>query len=231
MSKKWASNEKDQLLVENFKKFMEEGDFSADLNEAAYISRPGRDAALGGAVAAAGTLSTAAGATIGGLLGGVLGFLAGGAPALPGAIGGAATGGTLGATAGFGGSSALAKWFRDKQDDQVLDKLASREITEANLVDFLMALVVGEEENTDLVDQVARWFDTGLKDSNLTDDQKNSIRFERDALENAAREKNMDPVLLEKVLEALEKNGLVAKSGPVAQMAKKGSEELSKRFG
>ena len=28
MSKKWASNKSDQLLVENFKKFMEEGDFS-----------------------------------------------------------------------------------------------------------------------------------------------------------------------------------------------------------
>jgi len=30
MSKKWASNKSDQLLVENFKKFMEGGDFSAD---------------------------------------------------------------------------------------------------------------------------------------------------------------------------------------------------------
>lgn len=28
--KKWASSKKDQLLVENFRKFMEEGDFSAD---------------------------------------------------------------------------------------------------------------------------------------------------------------------------------------------------------
>ena len=33
MSKKWASNKKDQLLVENFKKFMEGGDFSSTLNE------------------------------------------------------------------------------------------------------------------------------------------------------------------------------------------------------
>lgn len=231
MSKKWASNEKDQLLVENFKKFMEEGDFSADLNEAAKIFRPGRDAALAGAVGAAGTLSTAAGATIGGLLGGVLGFLVGGVGSAPGAIAGASSGGITGAGLGFGLSARLANWFKDKQDDQVLDKLASREITEANLVDFLMALIAGEEENTNLVDQVARWFDTGLKDSNLTDDQKNSIRFEREAFEAAAREKNMDPVLLEKVLEALEENGLVAKSGPVAQLAKKGSEELSKRFG
>jgi len=33
MSKKYASNDKDRLLVENFKKFMEEGDFSPALNE------------------------------------------------------------------------------------------------------------------------------------------------------------------------------------------------------
>lgn len=31
--KKYASNDKDRLLVENFKKFMEEGDFSPNLNE------------------------------------------------------------------------------------------------------------------------------------------------------------------------------------------------------
>ena len=31
--KKWSSNDKDKLLVENFKKFMEEGDFSPALNE------------------------------------------------------------------------------------------------------------------------------------------------------------------------------------------------------
>jgi hypothetical protein len=39
MSKKWASNDKDRLLVENFKKFMEEGDFSADeeLNERSWL--------------------------------------------------------------------------------------------------------------------------------------------------------------------------------------------------
>ena len=34
MSKKWASNKSDQLLVENFKKFMKTGDFSSSLNEA-----------------------------------------------------------------------------------------------------------------------------------------------------------------------------------------------------
>ena len=33
MRKKYASNDKDRLLVENFKKFMEEGDFSPNLNE------------------------------------------------------------------------------------------------------------------------------------------------------------------------------------------------------
>ena len=32
--KKWASNDKDKLLVENFKKFMKTGDFSSTLNEA-----------------------------------------------------------------------------------------------------------------------------------------------------------------------------------------------------
>tara|TARA_Y100000361_G_scaffold151654_1_gene169450 strand:- start:442 stop:804 length:363 start_codon:yes stop_codon:yes gene_type:complete len=32
--KKWASNKSDQLLVENFKKFMKTGDFSSTLNEA-----------------------------------------------------------------------------------------------------------------------------------------------------------------------------------------------------
>jgi len=31
--KKWSSNDKNQLLVENFRKFMEEGDFSPDINE------------------------------------------------------------------------------------------------------------------------------------------------------------------------------------------------------
>ena len=31
--KKWASNDKDKLLVENFKKFMKTGDFSSTLNE------------------------------------------------------------------------------------------------------------------------------------------------------------------------------------------------------
>tara|TARA_Y100001938_G_C7810423_1_gene291627 strand:+ start:89 stop:538 length:450 start_codon:yes stop_codon:yes gene_type:complete len=43
MSKKWASNKKDQLLVENFKKFMEEGDFSpiaeAEVKVADFIDR------------------------------------------------------------------------------------------------------------------------------------------------------------------------------------------------
>lgn len=39
MSKKYASNDKDRLLVENFRKFMEEGDFSADLEEMS-ITKP-----------------------------------------------------------------------------------------------------------------------------------------------------------------------------------------------
>jgi len=39
MSKKWASNKSDQLLVENFKKFMEGGDFSSTLNEEYSCSR------------------------------------------------------------------------------------------------------------------------------------------------------------------------------------------------
>tara|TARA_R100000900_G_scaffold116035_1_gene90868 strand:+ start:197 stop:619 length:423 start_codon:yes stop_codon:yes gene_type:complete len=39
MSKKWSSNDRDRLLVENFKKFMEGGDFSSTLSEEYSCSR------------------------------------------------------------------------------------------------------------------------------------------------------------------------------------------------
>ena len=217
MSKKWASNKKDQLLVENFKNFMKEGDFSSDLNEVERY-QPQRDAASTvaktAAVGAAGTLGAAAGATIGLLI----------PPAMP-AL--AAAGGTLGTAVGTLASNAIAGMIDGIADEKVLAPLQRVELSEETFMETVSRIhdealreVEKQEsesgndklktvDNDSVVEGVAQWLEGKLDSADLSPEHLEIIRFDARELRDAAKEKNIDPKLEKMVVDILRQKDLV----------------------